>query len=178
VDFNAIWARVQRAVRREPGVFGEIGADPKATGEAIAVAVAASLISGLGAIWPGGARFGFVGWIIGAAIGSVIGLGIGTAILYVISRFFRAQGEFINLFRGLGYATAPQALGIIPFVGGIVGAIWSLLLAIRAVKETQNTTEGTAVAIVLIPVAIGLLLGLLLAFAALVAFFGFEAANN
>lgn len=178
MNFNAIWARVQRAVKREPGVFGEIGADEKATGEAIAVAVGASLISGLGAAWPGGTRFGFVGWIVGAAIGGVVGLAVGAGILYLISRLFKAQGEFINLFRGLGYATAPQALGIIPFVGGIVGAIWSLLLAIRAVKETQNTTEGTAVAIVLIPVAVGIVLGLLLFLAALAAFFGFAASQD
>lgn len=173
MDFTAIWARVQRAIRLEPGVYSEIGGDQKATGEALAVAIGASLISGLGSIFPGGARFGFGGWLFGAVIGVPIGLAIGTGILWLISRLFAAQGEYINLFRGLGYASAPQALGLIPFIG-IVGSIWSLILAIRAVKETQNVSDGQAIAIVLIPVVIGIILAVLIAAAAFVAFLGFS----
>ena len=59
----------------------------------------------------------------------------------------------------------PTALGIIPVVGGLVGGIWSIICAIRAVKETQSVSQGAAVAIVLIPVAILFVIGLVLAFA-------------
>lgn len=155
---NAIVERVKRAVTLSPGVYQEIGNDPQATSQAIIVAAAAALIGGLGALF--GGRFG--GWIL-SPIYAVVGLAIGTAILFLLSRMFKAQGTYIQLFRGLGFATAPQALNLIPVIGGIVGGIWSLILAIRAVKETQQVTDGAAVAIVLIPaLIIGFLLFLLL----------------
>ncbi|MEX0699919.1 MAG: YIP1 family protein, partial [Acidimicrobiia bacterium] len=98
--------------------------------------------------------------------------------LFVLSRMFKGQGTYIQLFRGLGFATAPQALGLIPIIGGIVGGIWSLLLAIRAVKETQQVTDGAAVAIVLIPAAIiGVLVFLLLVVLS-IALFGAAAASS
>lgn len=170
---NAIIERVKRAVTLSPGVYQEIGNDPQATTQGIIVAAAAALIGGLGALF--GGRFG--GWIL-TPIYAIVGLAIGTAILFVLSRMFKGQGTYIQMFRGLGFATAPQALGLIPIIGGIVGGIWSLLLAIRAVKETQQVTDGAAVAIVLIPAAIiGVLVFLVLVVLS-IAIFGAAAANS
>jgi hypothetical protein len=146
---NPIIERVKRAVTLSPGVYQEIGNDPQGTTQAIIVTVAASLIGALGTLFGGR----FVSWIM-AGVFAVVGLAIGSAILFLLSRVFKGQGTYIQLFRGLGFATAPQALGLIPILGGIVGGIWSLILAIRAVKETQQVTDGAAVAIVLIPAAI------------------------
>lgn len=155
---NAIVERVKRAVTLSPGVYQEIGNDPQATSQAIIVAAAAALIGGLGALF--GGRFG--DWILSPIL-AVVGLAIGCAILFLLSRMFKAQGTYIQLFRGLGFATAPQALNLIPVIGGIVGGIWSLILAIRAVKETQQVSDGAAVAIVLIPaLIIGFVLFLIL----------------
>ncbi|MDP3984530.1 MAG: hypothetical protein Q8Q52_05955, partial [Acidimicrobiia bacterium] len=61
---DAIIERVKRAVTLSAGVYEEIGNDAKATGQAIVVTVGAALIGGLGAIFPGGARFGFGAWIL------------------------------------------------------------------------------------------------------------------
>ena len=164
MDFNVIWPRIQRAVKLDNGVYEEIGNDDSATVQAMVVVGIVALISGLGAaIGPG--NFSFGGWIIGAILSATIGLAIGAGILFIISRLFKAQGGFIQLFRGLGYAYVPTALGIIPVVGGLVGGIWSIICAIRAVKETQSVSQGAAVAIVLIPVAILFVIGLILAFA-------------
>lgn len=173
MDLAAVWQRVLRAVRLEPGVLGEVGSDEKATGEAIVVAVGASLIGGLGAIW---SRTFDVGSWIGGAIGTgTLGLAIGVGILFLIGRLFQSRGTYLGLFRGGGYASAPTALGIVPVVGTIVGSVWSIVLMIRAVRETQEVTDGAAVAIVLIPVAVGILIAAL-AFAALfAAFFGLAA---
>lgn len=153
---EAIIERVKRAIKLEPGVYAEIGNDPAATQQSIIVVVVAALIGGLGTlIGPG--RFGVGSWI-ASGLYAVVGLAIGAGVLFLIGRLFKAQGEYINLFRALGFAYAPQALAIIPILGGIVGAIWSVVLAIRAVKETQNVTDGAAAAIVLIPAAIALVL--------------------
>lgn len=176
MDFNVIWPRIQRAVKLEEGVYEEIGNDDSATVQAMVVVGIAALISGLGTlIGPG--RFSIGGWIFGAILSATIGLAIGAGILFVISRLFKAQGGYIQLFRSLGYAYAPTALGIIPVVGGLVGGIWSVILAIRAVKETQSVSQGAAIAIVLIPVAILVILAFL-AFAAVLAMLGFAAANS
>lgn len=169
-----IIGRLKRALKMETGVFQEIGADPAATVQAIIVVVAAALIGGLGVlIGPG--DFGFGSWIL-SGIFSVVGLTVGAGIIYLVSRMFKAQGDYMSLFRSLGYASAPQALSIIPFIGGIVGAVWSIILAIRAVKETQNVVDGTAVAIVLIPAAIVFVIVLILVLAVGMAILGLGAA--
>lgn len=178
MDLAAVWQRVLRAIRREPGVFSEIGSEEKATGEAIVVAIAASLLGGLGAVWPGGARFGIGSWLSGGIVGGLIGLAVGTGIYFLIGRLFKSQGTYIGLFRAAGFAWAPQALGIIPVLGTIVGGVWSILLFIRAVRETQSVSDGTATAVVLIPIGIGFLIGILFFFAAIAALFGFAAANS
>lgn len=174
MDLQAIWQRVQRAVKREEGVYAEIGADSAATVQAIVVVGIASLISGLSAIFTS-ARFSFFGWIIGAALAATVGLAVGAGILWLVSRLFGASGSFESLFRSLGFAAAPSALGIIPFIGGLVGGIWSLILAIRAVKETQSVSDGAAVAIVLIPAAVVFVIGLVVALIAGLAFLGMAA---
>jgi hypothetical protein len=167
-----IIGRLKRVLKMEAGVFQEIGGDPAATAQAVIVVVTAALIAGLGALI--GSNFSLGAWIL-SSIYSVVGLAIGTGIIYLVSRMFKAQGDYISLFRSLGFAYAPQALGIIPIIG-FVGVIWSIILAIRAVKETQNVPNGTAVAVVLIPVAILFVIGLILVLAVGMALLGLGAA--
>lgn len=168
MDFNAIWARVQRAVKLEQGVYSEIANDTKATGEAFAVAIGASLIGGLRTIFPGGARFSLGSWLTSGFFGGILGLVIGAGVLWLVARLFKGQGDYIQTLRAVGYAQAPQALGIIPFIGTLVGMVWSVVLMVRAIKETQQVSDGAAWAIVLIPVAVVVIIGIL-AFAAFMA---------
>jgi hypothetical protein len=169
---QAIIDRVKRAVTLQQGVFSEIGADPEATRQAILVALASSLIGGIFALFGGD----ITGWLLTGVL-SVVGLFIGAGILFLISRLFKGQGEYINLFRGLGFASAPQVLGIIPVIGALVGGIWSIVLAIRAVKETQQVTDGAAIAIVLIPVAVLVVLGVIFGSILALSMLGGAAAN-
>jgi len=169
VDFNVILDRVQRAVTLKEGVYAEIGSDQAATGQAIVVAAVAGLISSVT-----GAG-GFFGRIIGG-IGGVIGLAIFSGVIFLIGRLFKGQGQYVELFRGLGYASAPSALGLIPFLGWI-GGIWSVVLAIRAVKEINKVSDGAAAVTVLIPVVvIGFLVFILVVLAG-IAMLGFAAAT-
>ncbi len=177
VDLAAVWQRVRRAVRRESGIFSEVGADEKATGEAVVVAIGAAMVGGLGALWPGEPRFAAGSWITTAIGTGTLGLAIGVGVIFLIGRLFKSQGTYVALFRAAGYASAPSALGIVPVIGGIAGAVWSIVLMVRAVKETQGVTDGAATAIVLIPVAVGIILGALLFAALFAAFLGFAAAG-
>jgi hypothetical protein len=170
---NPIIERVKRAVTLSPGVYQEIGNDPQGTTQAIIVAAAAALIGGLGDLF--GGRFG--AWIFAAVMGPVV-VAVFSAIVFVVSRMFNAQGTYVQLFRTLGFAYAPQALNLIPVIGAFVGFIWMVILSIRAVKETQQVSDGAAVAIVLIPAAIIVVLVVIVVVVIGIGLLGFAAAAN
>lgn len=174
MDLNAIWARLLRALKLEPGVFAEIGDDQKATGEGVAIAVVAGLIGGISSI--GGVDgTGVPGWIFSAVIGVPIGLAIGTGIFFLLSKLFKGQGEYVQLFRGLGYSSAPNALSIVPVIGALAALVYTVVLAIRAVSEISRLSTGAAAAVVLIPVAVLFILVFILIMAVGVALMGFAA---
>ena len=55
---------------------------------------------------------------------------------------FGGQATLGEMLRVLGFAQAPQLLGIIPCLGGLVGAIWALIasfIAIRQGLDLDNT---------------------------------------
>lgn len=154
---DQIIERLQRMLRLDNTVFTEIANDESAIGPAIGVAAVASAIAGITG------EGNLAGRVIGGAIGAVIGLFIWTAIIYGMSKAFGGKAEYGQLVRPLGFSSAPYALAIIPVLGAIVGAVWSLILQIRAVREVNEVGDGTAIAIVLIPFAILFVLGIILA---------------
>jgi hypothetical protein len=164
--------RVVRAVKLDPTVYKEVAMDDSKTVEAMIVVGIAAAIGGLGlAIGPGDFRFG--SWIGAIILTPTLGLAIGTGILWLIGKLFNGKAQFIEMFRPLGYAYAPTALGIIPFIGGFIGGIWTLVCAVIAVRESEDVSTGSAAAIVLIPAAIFLVLGLIIAAAFIGALIGF-----
>lgn len=61
-----------------------------------------------------------------------------------------ANREFEATLRVICYASSPNVLQIIPFIG-IVGAVWQLVLVIIGLKTVHNTTYGKAVLAVFLP---------------------------
>lgn len=165
---DVIIERLRRALQLQPAVYQEIAADEAATGQAVAVAAVAGLIGNLTG------SGSFLGRVIAGAVGAVIGLFIWTGIIFLIGKLFQGQGTYIQLLRGLGYSSAPFALGIIPFLG-FLGFIYAIIMQIRAVREINRVSDGAAVATVLIPWAVFVVLGLLVFFAVVAAVLGFGA---
>lgn len=72
-----------------------------------------------------------------------------------------------QMLRVLGFAYAPQVLSIIPCIGWLIGAIWSLIAAFIAVRQGLDLDNTKAfltiivgfVAIVLISAVLGLIFG-------------------
>ncbi len=156
LDFNAIISRVVRVFTFDLTVFREVEEDQMATQQAWAVVIIAVVASA-----------------IGAAIGSLIaGLGIGSLfgnlivdpivriIGYLLWAFitywvgvnmFQGEADFNEMQRVIGFAYAPNVLGIFsifsclgwPIV--IIGAIWSLILVVMAVKEGLDVDWGSAI---------------------------------
>lgn len=159
---DGIIDRLTRMLKLDPSVFPEIANDDKATGQAVMVSALAAAISNL--TGDGNIVSNFVfGLVFGA-----IGLFIWTGMVFVSGKLFGGQADYINLLRPIGYAAAPFALGLIPFLG-ILGLAYSLLMQIRAVREVNQVGDGSAVATVLLPFALVFIIGIIIVIAAGVA---------
>ncbi len=70
---------------------------------------------------------------------------------------------FEATFRAVAYSSGTAAFAIFPFFGPVLSSIWWMVLIFIAVRETQRTTNGRATLAFLIPVAVLVALGALLA---------------
>ncbi len=85
----------------------------------------------------------------------LIGLFVGAAIYHVSFMIVGATNEstsgFEGTFRAVSYASVSQLANVIPFVGGLASVIWNLILVVMGVVRMHRTTQGKAIAGVLIP---------------------------
>jgi len=171
--FEAIAARLPRVLKLEDPVFGEIAEDDNATVQAIVVTALAAVVGNLTA------EGNIVGNILAGLIVAPIGLFIWTGILFVVGKMFGGQGTYSQLLRPIGYAGAPFALGIVPVIGGIAGLVYSAVIQVRAVMAVNKVSQGSAIATVIIPMAV-LIVGLVfLAIIASIALFaGLDALSD
>jgi hypothetical protein len=103
-------------------------------------------------------------------IGTAIGLFIGAAIYHLLVLLIvrPSHAGYEATFRAVAYASAVQAvawLGFIPILGIlvlIVVGIYNVVLSVIGIREMHATTTGRAVAVVLIPVVIFLILAFLI----------------
>jgi len=100
----------------------------------------------------------------------IIGFFIGTGIRYLIAKAFRGQGTFLA--QGYTDLLFSVPLGIlstlasrVPLLGGLVAfgvGIYVIVLHIFSIMAVHRLSGGKATAVVLLPIAIGILLILLL----------------
>lgn len=160
--------RVLAIVKLDVNAYREVDQDESLTTQAVVVAIVASLIGGLGGFFGSTQVFGqevmtqtVGGWLMNSIIGTPIGLAIGTGLLLLFGKMFGGQADFMGLFRSLGFASAPSALGVIPVVGGL-GGLWAFVCGVVAVRESHGISTGKAVFVVLIPlIIVGILIALL-----------------
>jgi len=104
--------------------------------------------------------FGFMGLgslgALGVGIGSlifmpimaVIGSFIGGGIMFVIWKLMGTQEPFEVAYRCVAYASAiypiTAVLGLIPYLGSIIGIAWGMYLLFIATKEVHQLNEKTA----------------------------------
>ena len=99
---------------------------------------------------------------------SILGLFILSGILHLAALILGASNrDYEASFRAVAYTQGTYLLNIIPFCGGLIAAIWNLVLLIYAFKNLQNTTGSKAAGIVLLP--IGVLFGCCCLFSFLIA---------
>ena len=96
---------------------------------------------------------------------------VSSGILHVLLLLVRGgQNGFEATFRVIAYSQATQVLGLIPFVGGVAGSLWLLVIQIIGVREMHETSYLKVIMAFLIPFA---LIFLMIIFA-LMAIFAFD----
>ncbi len=133
-------------------VFQEIEHDVTATSQAAIVVALVALLSAIGsgiAASIGGGNFimsflssflsVFLGWLAWSAVTFFVG-----------TTLFGGEADLNEMLRVIGFSYAPQLLGIIPCIGTLIGAIWSLVAGVIAVQEGLDFDLGKAILTVII----------------------------
>ncbi|MGC9349879.1 MAG: YIP1 family protein [Anaerolineae bacterium] len=156
-------------------VFAEVEHDESATSQAAIIVAIVAALAIVGNII--GLLFNIVrggDFQIGATLLNIVGTlvvvfinwFVWSGITYVVgTQLFKGEATFGEMLRVIGFAYAPRMLAIIPCIGGVIGAIWSLIASYFAIKEGLDLDDtGTIVTILvgwLITIIIGALFGLL-----------------
>jgi hypothetical protein len=146
LDYNAIMSRVIRVFSFDLSVFQEVEEDQAATQQAWVVVVIAAVASGIGSaigsLIGGGGFGGLLLGLILMPILSVIGYFLWAFVTYWVGvNLFQGQTDFNEMQRVIGFAYAPNIVGIvgfIPCVGWLIslaGSLYALVLTVMAVKE-------------------------------------------
>jgi hypothetical protein len=151
--------RVLRVFNLEADLFGEVAADDAAVGQALLVVLGVGLAEGLGR----GIAEGVSG-LLGGIAESCLRWLIWSVSIHLAARGLGIQSEFGALFRALGFAAAPFALGAVDGIPWLGWPIWlakwglgvgAFVVAVRRVLavETQRALVvcalGLAVALLL-----------------------------
>ncbi len=140
--------RAIRAARLDVELYETVEADEGYTGEAAVIVIVANLLASIGD-WLGPSR-GFFSTVIGGVIGAVVAWLIWSGVaLFIGTRLFDGSSNYGEMLRALGFAQAPLAIGLIPFLGWI-GAIWALVAGVVAIRQAMDFTTGKAVGTVLV----------------------------
>lgn len=144
------WLRnIYRALMLDVDFYNEAEADRSMTVQALIVVVVATTLSGIGSAIAtdasiiGGAIAGGLTGVVGWLLWSWIAMLVGTQV-------FGGSSDYGEMRRVIGFAYAPLAIGVIPWLG-FVGAVWSLIAATIGIREGMDFSTKRAV----VTVAIG-----------------------
>jgi hypothetical protein len=117
--------------------FDTIEKDTSLTGQAALIVVVVSLISALGngflALFRDNS---FTAGFFSSLVAVLLGWLLWSAMIWFIgTRFFTGQASLGEMLRVIGFAYAPQVLSIIPCIGGVAGAVWTLAAGFVAVRQ-------------------------------------------
>lgn len=98
---------------------------------------------------------GLLATLIFAPIMIVIALFIWSAILHlclvIVGGLDQSTSGFEGSLRVVSYTTVAQLGNLVPFFGGLICLVWSVVLAIIGIQKLHGASQGKAIAAVLIP---------------------------
>lgn len=163
--------RIIGVFKLDANTFEEIEHDTGATGQAALVVAIVALLSGVGgglaATLNPEAGGSFLTSFLGLLVWTFVGWILWSVVTYLVgTSLFGGQATVSEMLRVIGFAQAPQVLGIIPCIGTIIGAIWSLIagfIAVRQGLDLDNTKAFLTILVGFVVYLIGFcLLGMLL----------------
>jgi hypothetical protein len=103
-----------------------------------------------------GAGRGLLANIILAPIAIAIGLFVGSAIFHVsfmiVGALTNSKSQFEGTFRVVSYSSIAHIAYIVPFLGGLIVLVWRVYLMMLGVQQLHKTTQGKALAGILLPI--------------------------
>ena len=138
--------RVIGVFKLDAQTFEAIEHDPASTVQAAIIVAIVSVLSAVGSAF--GAAIGdgsIFGSFASTLVWSFIGWFLWSAVTYFVgTNLFKGRSTIEQMMRVIGFAYAPQMLGIIPWIGGIVGWIWSVIAGFIAVRQGLNLDDSKA----------------------------------
>jgi hypothetical protein len=157
--------RILGVFKLDVGTFESIEHDESATGQAFIVVLLAALLSGVGSgllSLLGDARSiptSFISGLIAAVVGWLLWSAVSW---FVGTSFFGGKATLNEMLRVLGFATAPQMLGVIPCIGPFIGWIWSLIAGFIAIRQGLDLDNTKAFLTALIGIAVVVILNIVI----------------
>jgi hypothetical protein len=149
-------ARMIRAAKLESRLYEEVETDKDATGQALVVVLLSSLAASIGA----STHAGLGGLVMGGLI-ALLAWHLWTFLTYMIgAKLFpvsQTSASHRELWRTLGFASAPGVLRVFGAVPGLTGmvflvaAVWMLIAAVMAVRQVFDYTSTVRAASVCVP---------------------------
>jgi hypothetical protein len=137
--------RIIGVFKLDVATFESIEHDPNATTQAAIIVAISAVLSGIGSGFGGFGDSGFLVSFITTLVWTFIGWFLWSLVSYFVgTSLFRGQATMDEMLRVIGFAYAPQFLSIIPCIGGIIGAIWSLVAGFIAVRQGLDLDNVSA----------------------------------
>lgn len=135
--------RIMGVFRLSAATFEEIEHDESATGQAALIVLVVAFVTGLGsALFAAFTDSSSLGGFVSALIWAFLGWFIWSLISYFVgTTLFGGQATVGEMLRVIGFAYAPQVLSIIPCVGALIGAIWSLIAGYIAIRQGLDVDD-------------------------------------
>lgn len=137
-------SNVVSALLLDAEFYTRVARDRSLIRQAVVVVALANFLGGIGAALATDA-----GLLAGAVLGMLTGLVgwlVWSAVAYVVGvRVLGGDADYREMLRVLGFAYAPLAIGIVPWLG-FVGAAWALFAAVIAIRESMEFSTQRALA--------------------------------
>ncbi|MGI9529036.1 MAG: YIP1 family protein [Acidimicrobiia bacterium] len=154
------WFRnIIRALMLDADFYNEAEVDRSMTVQAVCVVIVATTLSGIGSAIAtdasivlgaiAGGLTGVLGWLLWSWIALVVG-----------TKVFKGLADYGEMIRVIGFAFAPLAIGVVPWLG-FVGAAWSLVAATIGIREGMDFDTKRAIGTVAVGWGAWLLLSVL-----------------
>lgn len=176
MTFKEYFSKGIEIVKLNKDAASDVAAQEDAFGMAILFVAIGGVAAGLGSVMTK-LGFGFF-MIIIYPVMCVLGSFIATWILFLLAKLFGGTGTYRAHYSALGIGSLPFWALVVPVLGGIV-ALWNIPVSVIVTERIHNISNGKAIAVVLIPLVLFIILALIaVVVAGMAAFMGLMNMNQ